>query len=89
MLDRVRQPALIWVRIPIALVLILAGFVGFLPVLGFWMLPLGVILVAQDVPFIRPPLARLIAWIETKWSTKWSARRDGRQGRRGDRPRQS
>src|SRR5215204_3495398 len=33
------KPAARWVRLPVAIVLILAGIVGFLPVLGFWMVP--------------------------------------------------
>jgi hypothetical protein len=77
MLARVRQPSLIWVRIPVGFALVLGGFAGFLPIFGFWMLPLGILLIAQDVPFIRPPLARLIAWIESKWSS-----RDARDRRR-------
>jgi hypothetical protein len=31
-----KSPSLRWVRIPIALLLIVGGVVGFLPVLGFW-----------------------------------------------------
>jgi hypothetical protein len=62
-----RGPSSRWVRIPLAIVLVLAGFVGFLPVLGFWMIPLGLALVAQDVPFLRPPLIRFLAWIERRW----------------------
>ena len=56
-----------WVRIPLAVVLILGGFVGFLPILGFWMIPLGLVLIAQDVPFLRPPVARMLAWVNEKW----------------------
>jgi hypothetical protein len=40
--------------------------VGFLPILGFWMIPLGLAVLAQDVPVIRPPLARVVAWINRK-----------------------
>jgi hypothetical protein len=47
-----------------------AGFVGFLPVLGFWMLPLGLILIAQDIPPLQPPLARLVAWGLDKWEAR-------------------
>lgn len=43
-----------YLRIPLALVMILGGFVGFLPVLGFWMLPVGLLLLAVDVPLLRP-----------------------------------
>ncbi len=35
------------------LVLIMAGLLGFLPILGFWMIPLGVALLATDVPMLR------------------------------------
>ena len=48
----------------------LGGFVGFLPILGFWMAPLGLVLVAQDVPFLRPPMARMLAWIDGKWPAR-------------------
>ena len=36
-------------RWPIGLVLIAGGVVGFLPIVGFWMLPLGVAVAALDV----------------------------------------
>jgi hypothetical protein len=57
-----------WVRLPLALLLMACGVFGFLPILGFWMLPLGLILIAQDIAPLRPPIARLIAWAEQKWS---------------------
>jgi hypothetical protein len=34
------------------------------------MIPLGLVLVAQDVPFLRPPMARLLAWINDKWPSQ-------------------
>jgi hypothetical protein len=40
-------------RTAAGLVLIVAGCFGFLPVLGFWMIPLGAALVALDVPPLR------------------------------------
>lgn len=55
-----------WVRIPPALAFIAGGFVGFLPILGFWMIPLGLVLLAQDIPALRPPLARMLNWIDRK-----------------------
>jgi len=33
--------------------LIIGGILGFLPILGFWMIPLGVALLATDVPKLR------------------------------------
>ena len=38
------------------LVLVLLGLLGFLPVLGFWMVPLGILVAAMDIG----PLRRLI-----------------------------
>lgn len=62
-----RQPSALWVRLPAALLLIAGGFVGFLPILGFWMVPLGVLLIAQDVPFLQRPLARVLRWAADRW----------------------
>ena len=62
-----RQPASRWIRFPLGIFLILAGIVGFLPILGFWMVPLGLIVVAQDLPFLQPGLVRLLDWAERKW----------------------
>lgn len=69
----VRRPSSGFVRVPLAVLLILGGIVGFLPILGFWMIPLGLVLIAQDVPILRPPLARMFAWIERKWPAKEKA----------------
>src|SRR4051812_44278916 len=55
-----------WVRVPPALAFILGGLLGFLPILGFWMIPLGLILLAQDVPPLRRPIARMLNWIDRK-----------------------
>ena len=40
-------------RSVLGLLLMVGGVLGFLPVLGFWMFPLGVAFVAMDVPFSR------------------------------------
>jgi len=47
--------------------LIVGGIFSFLPVLGLWMLPLGLLLFAQDVPILQKPMARMLGWIECKW----------------------
>jgi hypothetical protein len=31
------------------------------------MLPLGLLLITQDVPLLQRPLARMLGWIERKW----------------------
>jgi hypothetical protein len=40
-------------RILIGIVLILFGVLGFLPVLGFWMIPLGLLVLSVDLPIVR------------------------------------
>jgi hypothetical protein len=61
------QPERIWLRVPMAVALLIGGVLSFLPVLGIWMLPLGLVLIARDVPFLRGPMARMLGWIEAKW----------------------
>src|ERR1700754_4370222 len=61
-----RRPSSRLVRIPLAILLILGGIFSILPLLGLWMLPLGLLLFAQDVPWLQPPLARMLAWVEQK-----------------------
>lgn len=60
------RPGALWVRVPLAIVLMIGGLLGFLPLLGFWMFPLGLALIAFDLPFLRKPLARMLAFINGK-----------------------
>jgi hypothetical protein len=69
-----RKPSSRWVRIPLALLLVVGGVFSFLPVLGLWMLPLGLLLIAQDVPLLQKPLAGMLGWIERKWSERQRAK---------------
>lgn len=48
------------VRAPLALLLIVGGLFSFLPLLGIWMLPLGLLLLAVDLPALRAPLSALL-----------------------------
>ena len=65
-----RQPQARLVRVPAAVLLTLGGVFSILPVFGLWMLPLGLLLLAVDLPALRPPLARVLHWIERKWPGK-------------------
>ncbi|MBM3546086.1 MAG: hypothetical protein FJX54_03975 [Alphaproteobacteria bacterium] len=48
-------------------VLLMAGGVfGILPILGFWMLPLGAAFIALDIPPLRQ---RLLRWLEERSPT--------------------
>jgi len=64
---RLRRPGVACVRIPLALVLILGGLLGFLPLLGFWMVPLGVLLLAEDVPLLRRPTICALGAVQDWW----------------------
>jgi len=62
----VRKPSSIYVRIPLAILLIAGGIFSFLPVLGIWMLPLGLALLAEDVPALRASRSKVLDWVERK-----------------------
>ncbi len=40
-------------RLVLGVLCLLGGFLGFLPVLGFWMVPLGLIILSVDFPAVR------------------------------------
>jgi hypothetical protein len=61
-----RKPSSRWVRIPAGVLLIGGGLLGILPLLGFWMLPIGLILLAEDVPLLRTWRNRILTWIEQR-----------------------
>ncbi len=61
-----RRPSAFWIRVPAGVLLIGGGLLGFLPVLGVWMLPLGVALLAEDVPALRSLRSRTLDWLERR-----------------------
>lgn len=67
------SPASRLYRIPLGLLLIACGTVGFLPIVGYEFIPLGILVLAQDIPFLRRPAGRLILWLLEKWRgfKKW------------------
>ncbi len=58
-LVRIRRRVPPGLRTLLGLLLVAGGVVGFLPVLGFWMIPLGVLVIGLDV---KPVLRWLRAW---------------------------
>ena len=40
-------------RIALGSGLVFCGLLGFLPILGFWMIPLGLVVLSQDIPAVR------------------------------------
>jgi len=61
-------------RILLAIRLIFGGVFSFLPVPGLWILPLGLVLFAQDLPFLQRPMARMLGWVERKWIERQRAK---------------
>jgi hypothetical protein len=67
MMQWLRRPSSRWARLPAGVLLILGGVFSILPFLGLWMLPLGLILLAEDSATLRRPRDRLLGWIERRW----------------------
>jgi hypothetical protein len=61
-----RKPASRWARIPAGILLIIGGCLAILPVFGLWMLPLGLMLLADDFPPLRRARDRALAWLERR-----------------------
>ena len=61
-----RRPDARWVRIPVGVLLICGSILAILPVFGLWMLPLGIVLLSDDVPLLRRLTGRCLVWIERK-----------------------
>ncbi len=74
-LHRDRLPESRWLRIAIGGLLIVGGLFGFLPILGFWMIPLGLIVLSIDLPPVRRTRRRLVVW--------WHRRRGIENGENG------
>ena len=68
--QKLRQPGAKWVRIPLGVLLVCGGIVGFLPILGFWMVPLGLLLLAQDIPVLKRPTMRALAAVQRWWDRR-------------------
>ena len=65
-LNRLREPKAVWLRVPAGIALTGGGVFSVLPVLGLWMLPVGLALLAHDVPPMRKPLARVLHFTNVK-----------------------
>lgn len=65
----------------IGIILVLFGFLGFLPVLGFWMIPLGLLILSYEFHIVRRLRRRLIVRWERRKARKQAAAGGG--ARRG------
>ena len=75
--QKLTRPEWRWVRLPLGVLCIAGGFLAFLPVLGVWMIPLGLLLLSEDVPFLRRPTIRGLGLVQGWWDRlrAWWARR--------------
>ena len=55
-------------RIGIGVSLVFLGLLGFLPVLGFWMIPAGFLVLAADLPAVRRFNRRVAVAVKGWWT---------------------
>jgi hypothetical protein len=72
--ERLLQDRMRLVRVPIAILMVFGGVFSFLPVLGIWMLPLGLMLLAVDVALIRPTVSAAFIRLRRRASVFWRQR---------------
>lgn len=80
-LEWLRKPEARIVRIPLGILFVCGGLLSFLPVLGIWMLPLGLLLLALDLVFLQGPINTAILRGTRKWTT-WSRKRRDKKAAR-------
>ncbi len=61
-LEKLRDPHWRWLRVPLGATLIVGGIFGILPLVGFWMIPVGLSVLALDFPAAE----RASDWIRRK-----------------------
>jgi hypothetical protein len=68
---RIPLPANIIMRVGLGLLCIVGGLFSFLPILGVWMLPLGLMILSIDFPpvrrFRRVATVKLVGWLKRRW----------------------
>ena len=83
----IRNPRGRAVRLPLGIVLVVAGLLGpVVPLLGVEFIPIGLLLIAQDVPPLREPVAEMTLWLERQWVRLRTWRQQRRRSRSGTSP---
>jgi hypothetical protein len=54
-------------RILIGVLLVIGGLLAFLPILGFWMIPLGLLVLSVDIPRVRRWRRRFAVWFHRRY----------------------
>jgi len=55
-----------WLRVTMGVLLTIFGVFGFLPVLGFWMIPLGLLILSYEFATVRRWRRRFSVWWERR-----------------------
>jgi hypothetical protein len=58
-------------RMGLGIALVIGGFLGFLPILGYWMIPLGLIILSIDIPAVRRWRRRVMVWLGPKLASRF------------------
>lgn len=61
-----RMPQSKGLRVLIGIGLVMLGMLGFLPILGFWMIPLGLLVLSYEFATIRRLRRRGVVWWEKR-----------------------
>lgn len=69
-------------RIIVGVLLCIGGILGFLPVVGFWMFPLGLFVLSVDFPAVRRFRRRMGVKIGRRW-TEFKKKRNDDYAKRG------
>jgi hypothetical protein len=68
---KIKLPGHPWLRIGLGILLVGFGLLGFLPILGFWMIPLGIVVLSVDLPpvrrFRRNVTVKFGTWLHNRW----------------------
>jgi len=56
----IRKPGWMIARVLLAIIFILGGFLAILPIFGLWMIPVGLLLLAIDLPALQGPVSRIL-----------------------------
>ena len=55
-------------RVPLGIVLVAGGFLAILPIFGLWMVPIGLLILAMDLPVLRPAVSAAIIRGRRGWA---------------------
>ena len=73
-------------RILLGILLIIGGIFGFLPILGFWMIPLGFTILSFEIPLVRRWRRQFVVHFKRWWEKRKSARERCAEARANGQP---